>query len=201
MIESKRPLSVDDMPALAICFKALRNLKYGQDLKIVAHIPTTATLNTLKMGFIQIEDRLVHLKRLSLHPMMSTSTIRKHCFVLNFRFKEKHLTNIVEVYKLWDMFFTFGLFKLTFMTGKVRTDMVSEPTLYVTSHKNSYGSTTSHWYDGVVDPIELKLGKYQLLQITQTREYSYLEGTCSDKSFAECTASKLTDCNTCQENG
>ena len=86
MIESKRPLSVDDMPALAICFKALRNLKYGQDLKIVAHIPTTATLNTLKMGFIQIEDRLVHLKRLSLHPMMSTSTIRKHCFVLNFRF-------------------------------------------------------------------------------------------------------------------
>ena len=71
LIESKRPLSVDDMPTLTICFKDLAQLKYGQDINIMAHIPYTASLTTLKMGLTIIGDRLVHLKKLYLDPTRS----------------------------------------------------------------------------------------------------------------------------------
>ena len=197
LIESKRPLSVDDMPTLTICFKDLTQLKYGQDINIMAHIPHTASLTTLKMGLTMIEDTHVHLKKLYLDPTRS-----RDCFVLNFKFKEEHLAAIVKEYELWDMFFMLGLFKISLRTGNETTHPFShQPTIHISSYKNSYGSAISHWYDGVVDPIDLKFGHFHYLQITQTIEYRYLKGTCSGMSFAECKASKLMDCNSCQENG
>ena len=192
MIESKRSLSVNDMPTLTICFGTIVKLKYGQDLRIMVQIPTTASSHELKLGFTQIEERLIHLKQFHMHPRRA-----RDCFVLNFRFKDKHLTDSVKVHKLWDNFFAFGLFKISFMT----TDIVRKPAILVTSDKNSYGATMSHWYDGVVEPIRVNFRKYYGLQITQTREYRYLKGTCMDRSFVECTASKLSECNSCRENG
>ena len=48
---SKRPLTVDDMPTITICFQTSRKLEFGKDIRIQGYIPHTESVVTPGLFF------------------------------------------------------------------------------------------------------------------------------------------------------
>ena len=80
-------------------------------------------------------------------------------------------------------------------------EKVSTIEMYVSSEQNSYGAVLYQWFDGHIDPLSIKRSTYYKIHLLQPRRYEYIPGTCSDKSFFECVASKLNHAKSCVQDG
>ena len=97
---------------------------------------------------------------------------------------------------------TLGYFSVTFLNGGMADDIESA-NLYVTAEKNSYGAVSERWFDGEVVPFQLEKGILHPIKITEVKRYKYVGRRmerCTEKSFYECWAPKLSLCSQCYEN-
>ena len=95
--------------------------------------------------------------------------------------------------------YSFDLIKVHLAKEKVTGDIFAVE-MFLTSKANSFGAIIYQWFDGLIQRIRLKKGYYYSIDITQAREYQYLQQTCATQSFFECVASDLISHETCFQN-
>ena len=205
----QEPITESDHPTVTMCFD-----NEDEDLTC-GHNPTISTMlyneNTLDDDEMEIQiltdgqnvvdyrngvKRIVHLEKLVVHEDRSWAT--RQCFRINQKFDG----SLHKGYGLLtdDGGYALGTILITFFDEC--ESMVSETAvLYLTSEENSYGAVTKTWYDGLVKPMELKRGYFHNITITETRTYRHLPGTCMQKSFYQCLASRLERTEMCLEHG
>ena len=56
------------------------------------------------------------------------------------------------------------------------------------------------WFEGKVEPLNLKKGKFHIIKITRVDRFEYLNGKCSNESFYRCISKILKRTDKCGEN-
>ena len=113
---------------------------------------------------------------------------------------EEHYHKVItEDTDLWDRVYSFDLIKVHLAKTEVK-DAISFMEMFLTSKANSFGAIIYQWFDGLVQRITLECGKYYSIQITQAREYQYLQHTCAE-TFFECVGANLELHKNCIQNG
>ena len=192
-----RPLTMEDMPTITVCFQASKSVDFERSLKFRAYIPFTESVLSLEYGNNEVEGQHIYLRRLLVYP-----AFEGHCVSISLNFQAEFYSKVVAFQSFRDEYFMLSFIKMYFDHDNQANPVHNIiPLLYLTSEQNSYGAVINHWYDGNVDPFRLESGKLHFLRIPKTRIYEYLEGTCSHKSFFECVSSKLPDNRICHENG
>ena len=187
---STKPLTVQDVPTLTICFKGARTIAYGEDLLITAFEQYTENTRQLKEGKNDHHSQNITLEKLVLSPMWNNTS----CFTLNFDFKEDVFHKKINNTSIWDRIFHFDLLKIHLLQQSVIK-------IFITSKENSFGAVIYQWFDGKFPIFQLKRERFYFFHITKTRQYKHVPESCSRYSFFECVAYNLKFLKKCQEDG
>ena len=123
--------------------------------------------------------RLVNLEKLEVHE--DRGWVQRNCYKIRQRFegqlhKSYGLLTDVDGYHLLELQFIFQ--------NQTELNVSKTAVVYLTSEENAYGAVGKTWHDGLVRPMELKIGYFHNFTITETTQYKLIPGAClPDPSF------------------
>ena len=176
--ETRKPITVHDIPTLTICHDDIFMLgmqywlkqisiyyqdgpdgpgdiigtSVGNSQSVENNLPSRKGINTLKMSVLR--NAFWSKRCYKLSTILNKHTQLQHPFMLRISFDP------------WEN-----------NSSDFQPQMY--PQLYFTSEQNSYGSVYEKWYDGEVNRHILHLGEGYKFLIEEVTEYFNLDGTCS----------------------
>lgn len=196
MSESKRSLTVNDIPTITVCFETTnKKLKYKQDLNIKSFMFLTDQVLTLTEGQNKMSrGNQIHLKQL----FTKDKVFGDNCWSLELKFNVEYFDEVILNTPIFRPMFSLGIFRIDLMTEYTRNNSYfNNAYIFITSKRNSYGATLYRWFDGRTKELPLKKSHYLQLPISTTK-YKILPKTCSSTTFYECVASRVNKRKSCK---
>ena len=133
-------------------------------------------------------DNTYKIKLLNTFPSRSMLKFHPYCVSMSMKFTEKIYKKVIWLRKLWDNFFWYSIIKIHLSSPMEKSQNqsvdLSRGELYLNSEENSLGAIIYHWYDGIVDPFNLKISQFHALL-----------------TFFQCVASNLAMSKMCNVSG
>ena len=195
---SHRPLTMMDLPTLAIClppavqiFPVVKNYIYGQNLLIYVSI-LDSTMDVYLESTLLEEDRSVQAQNKSLKIHLT-------------KIKQKNMAphQCYKISPIWTGNPKAGLefdsnfqLQFNFLDSSVNvwdTFKESSGRIYLTSEENSYGLTLGRWFDGKMDSVALKGSQNMIYDVYEVNEYVRMDWHCSHDSYFERLAKRFKE--------
>ena len=161
---SNQPLTAKDMPTITICFKSIRKLNYGDDIKIQVLTQNPESPFELAEGQNDANGQTFYLQKLVLAEGRYANWYTD-CLSLDFDITQEFYEENISNSFVWDRFFHLELISINLT--KDSANIISDIQIYVTSRDNSYGAIIYQWFDGHVDPLKLERNSYNSVHIQQ----------------------------------